>query len=199
MARPAYSEDKVGAIQDEICAAALAVFRRDGFGALSLRRIAQELGWTAAALYRYFASKEELLDAIRAEGFVLMGLALERARQSATSPRDAARGAIRAYLQFATDEPERFRLMYEMHQGELQSAPHVKLERQRAFSIAEEIASQDSASANPTLAAHLLWVSAHGLAALAMAQQLDLGCSYEELVEPLIDRIAGSQPTGEIS
>jgi hypothetical protein len=35
--------------------------------------------------------------------------------------------------------------------------------------------------------AHIFWISAHGLAALAVANQLDLGKSYEQLIEPVIN------------
>ena len=193
MARAAYSEDRVDEIQRRILAGAFEVIRSEGSSGLSLRRIAQELGWSAAALYRYFANKDELLNAIRAEGFVRMGRALETAIGNAASPCDAARGGMRAYLAFARDQPELFRLMYELHQAEVETGPEVRLQRERAFAVAERIASQDPGVRNPKLAAHLLWVSAHGLAALQMAEQLDLGCDYEDLIEPLMEQ--ATRPT----
>ena len=151
------------------------------------------MGWSAAALYRYYASKDDLLSAIRAEGFARMGSALEEARCSESDSRNAARAAVRAYLGFALEEPESFRLMYELNQGDAQPVPTVRAERERAFSqaraIAEEAIEAGWLEGDANLAAHLLWVGCHGLATLAMADQLDLGCSYDDLVEPLLARL----------
>lgn len=193
MPRPAYSEQRVGEIQGEIIEAALAVFRRDGFTGLSLRAIAERMSWTPAALYRYFASKEELLAAIRAEGFAQMATALEGAHAEATDAADAARRAMRAYLGFALDEPELFQLMYQLDQRIAPSSPQVRTARERAFGHARAIAAEAIEAGllegDANLVAHALWAGCHGLAALAMAQQLDLGCSYDELVEPLLTRL----------
>ena len=34
--------------------------------------------------------------------------------------------------------------------------------------------------------AHLFWISAHGLVALAVANQLDLGQDLDQLIEPVL-------------
>jgi AcrR family transcriptional regulator len=48
----------------EIAEAALAVVDREGLDALSMRRLAAELGLGTMTLYGYFATKDELLDAV---------------------------------------------------------------------------------------------------------------------------------------
>lgn len=48
----------------EVARAALALADRDGLEALSMRRLAGELGVGTMTLYGYFRDKEELLDAI---------------------------------------------------------------------------------------------------------------------------------------
>lgn len=50
--------------RDAIAAAALELLDRDGIDALSMRRLADELGVGTMTLYGYFRSKTELLDAI---------------------------------------------------------------------------------------------------------------------------------------
>lgn len=52
--------DTVGRIQRT----ALALFSRHGYAATSLREIADELGFTKAALYYHYRSKEDLLAAV---------------------------------------------------------------------------------------------------------------------------------------
>jgi AcrR family transcriptional regulator len=49
---------------DQIAGAALELVDREGLEALSMRRLAAELGVAAMSLYRYFRDKDELLDAV---------------------------------------------------------------------------------------------------------------------------------------
>jgi AcrR family transcriptional regulator len=48
--------------RDEITAAALAIADADGLDAVSMRRVAAELGTGAASLYRYLDNRDDLLD-----------------------------------------------------------------------------------------------------------------------------------------
>jgi AcrR family transcriptional regulator len=50
--------------RERILDATLAVIEREGWEALSMRRLAQDLDVWPMALYRYFHDKEELLDAV---------------------------------------------------------------------------------------------------------------------------------------
>jgi AcrR family transcriptional regulator len=193
MARPAYSEEQVDEILSEIRSHAIAVFRQQGIRGLTLAAVAMRMGWTAAALYRYFAGKDALVASIRAEGFARIGDRVRAARMEGSTPLEAARNVLRAYLGFAVEEPELFRLMYQLDQGQAPSVPHVKAERERSFAEARLLgADLIAAGLTPREAnveAHVLWAGCHGLATLAIADQLDLGCSYEELMEPLIERL----------
>jgi AcrR family transcriptional regulator len=50
--------------REQVVAAADVIARRDGFGALTLRRLCAELGVTAPAVYRHFRSKELIEDQV---------------------------------------------------------------------------------------------------------------------------------------
>ena len=50
--------------REQVAATALHLLDRDGFDALSMRRLAEELGVGTMTLYGYFANKRELLDAV---------------------------------------------------------------------------------------------------------------------------------------
>jgi len=195
MARPAYSKEQVDTIHSEIRDHALAIFGQHGIRGLTLSAVATRMSWTPAALYRYIDGKDALVASIRAEGFVRIGDRVRIARREGSSPADAARNVMRAYLGFAVEEPELFRLMYQLDQGEAPSVPHVKAERERSFEEARKLGT-DAIAAGLTyhaanVEAHILWAGCHGLATLAIAEQLDLGCAYDELVEPLIERLTG--------
>jgi len=92
--------------RERILAAARRAFERHGLEGLSLREVAAKVGITPMAIYRHFASKEALVDAL-----VLDALEEWSARVAALP---AAEGVARieqmseAFLDFALQEPRRF-------------------------------------------------------------------------------------------
>jgi TetR/AcrR family transcriptional regulator, tetracycline repressor protein len=62
--RKATRARREGITREAIVDAAFAVLERDGADALSMRRVADELGTGAASLYWHFAGKDELIDAV---------------------------------------------------------------------------------------------------------------------------------------
>ncbi|MFF9759668.1 TetR/AcrR family transcriptional regulator [Streptomyces caelestis] len=79
---------KPGLTLDRIVEAAVEVADRDGIGALSMRRIATELGTGTMSLYRYVPGKAELLD-----------LMLDRVQRPSQDPADLGDGGWRAALE----------------------------------------------------------------------------------------------------
>jgi AcrR family transcriptional regulator len=193
VARPAYTTDELTHIGDEIRTVALQLFGQHGYRGVSMRAIAKELKWSATALYRYYQNKEALLAAVRAEGFRELGEILAGIRSAGASPMQAADSAIRAYLQFAMERSNLYRLMYELDQGQIDEQEEVARCRSTAFAeavgIAQDILEEADMTGDPNEMAHLFWVGAHGLAALAVAQQLDLGKRYEQLITPVVQTL----------
>src|SRR6476619_3633829 len=71
---------------DEIKAVARRHLAADGAN-LSLRAVARDMGMVSSAVYRYFASRDDLLTALIIEGYNAMGEAAERA-EAAVPRRD---------------------------------------------------------------------------------------------------------------
>jgi AcrR family transcriptional regulator len=69
------SGSRLGLTRERILEAALDLLDQDGLGALSMRRLAEELGVGTMTLYGYFRSKEELLDAAIDMGARRIGVA----------------------------------------------------------------------------------------------------------------------------
>ncbi|MGW9395672.1 TetR/AcrR family transcriptional regulator [Streptomyces sp. NPDC055642] len=79
---------KPGLTLDRVVETAIEVADRDGIGALSMRRIATELGTGTMSLYRYVPGKGELLD-----------LMLDRVQRPSENPADLGDGSWRAALE----------------------------------------------------------------------------------------------------
>jgi AcrR family transcriptional regulator len=109
--------------REHILSAARAVFIELGLEAVSMREIAKRAGYTAGAIYSYFASKEEIYGALLAESlerlndFVNLAaedIALDQKRQTALE--ELRRSAL-AFYEFYRDNPRDLDLGFYLFQG----------------------------------------------------------------------------------
>ncbi len=87
--------------------------RRDGPN-LSLRAVARDLGVVSSAVYRYFASRDDLLTALIMDGYTAMADAIEQAEATVAAPRPAGRWLAlgRATRAWALEQPHEYALLY---------------------------------------------------------------------------------------
>jgi AcrR family transcriptional regulator len=85
-----------------------------GAQGLSLRSVARELGMVSSALYRYFASRDELLTALIIDAYDALGEAAERASSGlpAADVRGRWRAACGAIRGWALASPHEYALIY---------------------------------------------------------------------------------------
>ena len=92
--------------KDRIFSAARTVLEEEGIVGLSMRRIAQESGMSPMSLYRHFADKDALLNALMADGLAAWE---ERVRAiRAKAPLQWLERLTEEFLSFALKEPHRF-------------------------------------------------------------------------------------------
>lgn len=99
----------------EIKQAALRQLADGGVAALALTRIAKEMGLSGPALYRYFASRDDLLNALIRDAYddaaTAMGAAAARSGAAAHGPRERLHALAAAYRSWAVAEPHRYLLI----------------------------------------------------------------------------------------
>ena len=99
---------------DEIKEAARRQLATEGAN-LSLRAIARELGVVSSALYRYFASRDELLTALIIDAYNAIGEAGERAEAAITERLDLTRrwlAVANAWREWALAHPAEYALIH---------------------------------------------------------------------------------------
>lgn len=104
----------------EIRERALAQVAQGGPEALSLNAIARAMRMSGPALYRYFASREDLLVALVTDSYDDLASALEAALQHtsrAPTGSDRLRAVAAAYRGWATTHPHRYRLVFASSYG----------------------------------------------------------------------------------
>lgn len=113
----------------EIKQHAVAQIAENGVEALSLMGVARAMGMSGPALYRYFASRDDLLAALVAEAWNDLAGSLEEASHAARRRTPAARfrAVCDAYRAWALEQPHRYRLALETDYGSGRFAPETTL------------------------------------------------------------------------
>jgi AcrR family transcriptional regulator len=92
-----------GKTQAAIRSAALALMARHGYAAVSMRELATQVGVQAAALYRYFPTKEDLLFTLMREHMDGLIGAWEAARPHSTDPAARLAAYVANHIRFHID------------------------------------------------------------------------------------------------
>ena len=92
--------------RDRIFAAAIEIFDREGLEGLSVRSVARAVKLTPMAIYRHFADKDALIDALLADGFAAWEAIVSGIR--AEDPMQWLAALMEEFLKFALSQPHRF-------------------------------------------------------------------------------------------
>jgi AcrR family transcriptional regulator len=101
-------------VRREVKEAALAQLKQAGPAGVSISAIGKQLGVSGPALYRYFASRDELLTELVVDAYHDLADALTAADSQASGqgPRARLQAFGRAYRSWALDQPHRYRLLF---------------------------------------------------------------------------------------
>lgn len=146
-----------GDLRAALCLAAGKILEEKGISGLSLREAARRAGVSHNAPYRHFPDRESLLAALAEEGFEVLTQRLGLDGR--------AMGA--AYVGFALEHPQRFRLMFG---GLPPIAKYAQLQESagRAYRALVDSLKNNKDIRDPELAAAAAWSLVHGLSHLLL-------------------------------
>jgi AcrR family transcriptional regulator len=190
-------------LQQSILTAARELFVAEGYRNVSMRKIADRIEYSPAAIYSYFPSKDDIFFALAEEGFRLLAQHLLAAIQNVDDPLERLRRGLWAFYEFSKTNPEYFDLMFIDR-----SVPSLTQDFQRFEFFQETTAraeadlhacidrGQFSRGLNPAAALHVLWVGMLGAATIALAQRLAPGEDPDALARDLLDSLIAGFTTG---
>ncbi|WP_250509057.1 TetR/AcrR family transcriptional regulator [Caballeronia sp. GACF4] len=104
-------QEQRDALRGRILDVSRAIVKREGFAALSMRRLAQAIDYSPAALYLHFRSRADIAHALCVEGHATLRAAFAP-QASIADPAARLRAMARVYVEFGLAEPETYRLMF---------------------------------------------------------------------------------------
>jgi len=99
-------------LRDVIRNTARELFARAGYESVSLRRIGTEVGCSPMAMYRHYASKEDLLVSICEETFEQMIQTIDREAGRPGTPLERLRACVSTVIDFHLGHPNHFKVTF---------------------------------------------------------------------------------------
>jgi AcrR family transcriptional regulator len=167
-----------GDLKNALIKAGTAILASEGLGGLSLRKVAKQAGVSHAAPYSHFRDKQALIAAISTEGFKQLFSQMESVRKAhQTNPETLLVETAWAFVQFALNAPDRFKLMFSSVLEKEKAYPDFVEISQKNFRQVVEIVeicqgAEILKSGDSELIALSLWGSVHGFISLLLEGQI---------------------------
>lgn len=181
-----------------ILAVARDIAQEEGWGGVTIRKVAEGIEYSPPTIYEYFQNKDALLKELALEGFRTMYGMMEAAYNAVPTPEDRLRAVALAHWDFAWTHPDLYQVMHGLSGVPYQSAVPseivdvymlVKSAAMPALGVGEE------SSEELRDAIDLLRSAIHGLVSHAMQDQLIGGRERgRQLVERAVHNLIASWP-----
>jgi AcrR family transcriptional regulator len=155
-----------------IISAARVLAEREGWEAVTTRRLAAEIEYSQTILFKHFASMDDIVAAVVLEAFQQLADVLAAARSSKTDPLAALRSVAHAFRGYATDHPALYDAMFARGSTlpfgvDTTPAPMVAAFRSLREAVAAALGNEDV----DTLT-EVFWAALHGLTTLEQNHRL---------------------------
>jgi AcrR family transcriptional regulator len=184
------------AFRESILDAARDLFVKEGYRNVTMRKIAERIEYSPAAIYSYFPSKDDIFFALAEEGFLRLATYAAAAVESLTDPLARVRAGIWAFYEFSKVHGQYFELMFvdrsvpslnqDFHRYDFF---HEVLRRAEADVRACVDAGRFSPGVDPSAALHVLWAGMLGPASLNFAQRLAPGEDPDRLAHDVLESL----------
>jgi AcrR family transcriptional regulator len=186
-------------VRRAIVDAARELFVAEGYGKVSMRKIAERIEYSPAAIYSYFPSKDDIFYALAEEGFRLLCDGLPKDREEPADPLTFLRRALHGLYRFSQAHPEYYALMFLDR-----AVPTLKGAGDRIPLFAEMVKHMQNAmrrcidegvfpgATNPVAVFEVLKTAVHGAATATVCGRLRPGVKGDALAHDIIEiTIAG--------
>jgi AcrR family transcriptional regulator len=181
-------------LREKILQEAIDIVQKHGVENVTMRSLAERLGYSPATIYLYFQNKRELLHDLALEGFDQLIAALEPCQRHPDPSQALVEGANR-YIDFGVANPEIYRLMFQDTSVQAFTADDVA-HRSRVWNFfrdthARGIESGVLRQGDPDAFVMVAWSLLHGFVLLALSGRnpspFMAGLSQDQVRDQLID------------
>lgn len=194
------SKDRILRLKEEtrvnILDASLDIVKEEGWQALSMRKIADKIEYTAPIIYEYFANKEAILMELTRKGFLLLARDMKEAKEKHRLPAKQIEAMWLAYWNFAFTQKELYQVMFGVDVNCCELAA-IMPEAEEPFNIVTEVIQEIMGPQNPTeddicVKYYTYWSVIHGLISINMVRRTTPDEINREILKTTISGITRS-------
>ncbi|TDG05791.1 TetR/AcrR family transcriptional regulator [Paraburkholderia guartelaensis] len=166
--------------ESRIVAAARLIAERDGWDAVTVRRLAEEIEYSQPVLYSHFENRDAIVAAVAVEGFQELAVALREAAHGSAGQENALENVAMAYLGFAVRCPALYEAMFtlptELRFADAETRPELRAGFEALASVVAPF------SADVENVTETFWAALHGLAELERSGRIRPGARVERIM-----------------
>ena len=172
---------------------------KDGYGNLSMRKIAREINYSATSIYLHFKNKDALCHALIDEGMHLLLKQQKRiASEHTTDVLERLRALCAGYISFGLEYSEYYEIMFLIHPDFENRFPKASYRRARRnldifkVTLDEGIEKGDVQAGDTYATTNAVWASLHGAVSILLARRLDFRVNRDQFIENVLDQVIRS-------
>ena len=185
-------------IREMSLSAAESIVAGQGFAGLSARKIAKQIGYTVGTLYTVFDNLDDLILHVNSRTLDALYNNMRLAVNDCNEPQQCVLAMGRAYVDFATLNPQRWSMVFEHRLPEDVPVPDWFVNKvNKMFQLVQlqltpMLGGQTQSSID--LISKTIWCGVHGICALAVTDKLEI--SDAESIHELTDSLIKNYITG---
>jgi AcrR family transcriptional regulator len=178
--------------EHRIVAAARVIAEREGWDAVTIRRLAEEIEYSQPVLYSHFENRDAIVAAVAVEGFEEITAALLRAASESSGRRNALKNVATAYLGFALSRPALYEAMFVLPTNLRFAEAGTRPELRAGFEALAAVVTPFCADV--AVVTETFWAALHGLAELERSGRIRPAARDERIARVVRAIVAESRP-----
>lgn len=182
-------------LRDEILTVSKDLLIEDGFGKLSMRKIAKRANVTATSIYLHFENKDELLLTLVQESIESLKKVLLNTIDDSLDAFTQLHELAKAYIQYAIDHPKKYEIIYMVRPEEMPKYPKEKFREVRSvYELLADIIHRGKLAGKLDVDHHLtsaysIWAQLHGVVSVILNKRLDTRIPQNQFIEQSVNHI----------
>lgn len=186
--------------REKILAAAEELFARNGYGEVTIRKIAEKIEYSPPTIYEYFKNKADILQHIIYRGNSVLYARLEKVYQrKCDSPLQKLVDMGRVYVQFGLEFPDYYELAFTTNVYRVEKGLNYLDRESQGFrtfdilvaTVKECVEAGHFQDKDPLLTSETMWAGLHGVTSLLISHPEFPWTDRNELAENMLGLLVG--------
>lgn len=182
-------------LREDILQVSRSLLVKEGFGKMSMRKIAKEVDISATSIYLYFKNKDELLLALIESSIAHLADILQKQLKDGDDPIQKLEKLADGFIYFALNHPQEYEIIYMVRPEEMPKFPKEKFNQiRKVYELLADIIDEGCQKGvlqveDPLMSAYTVWAQLHGVASVVISKRLDTRIPVEPFVKQAVDHV----------